>query len=76
MKFTDYKYEHMDIEALQAQLKGICEKLKNAASYEEFKNAFVELDDVNKYINTNQTLVEVRHTVDTRDEYYTQENDF
>ena len=57
MKFTDYKYEHMDIEALQAQLKGICEKLKNAASYEEFKNAFIELDDVNKYINTNQTLV-------------------
>lgn len=34
------------------------------------------MNDVNKYINTNQTLVEVRHTVDTRDEYYTKENDF
>ena len=76
MKFTDYKYEHMDIEALQAQLKGICSKLQNAASYDDFKNAFIELNDVNKYINTNQTLVEVRHTVDTRDEYYTKENDF
>ena len=32
MKFTDYKYEHMDIEALQAQLKAICSKLQNAAS--------------------------------------------
>ena len=69
MKFTDYKYEHMDIEALQAQLKAICSKLQNAASYAEFKNAFIELNDVNKYINTNQTLVDVRHTVDTRDEY-------
>lgn len=76
MKFTDYKYEHMDIEALQAQLKAICSKLQNAASYDDFKNAFIELNDVNKYINTNQTLVEVRHTVDTRDEYYTKENDF
>ena len=76
MKFTDYKYEHMDIEALQAQLKAICTKLQNAASYDDFKNAFIELNDVNKYINTNQTLVEVRHTVDTRDEYYTKENDF
>ena len=76
MKFTDYKYEHMDIEALQAQLKAICSKLKNAASYDDFKNAFIELNDVNKYINTNQTLVDIRHTVDTRDEYYTQENDF
>ena len=36
MKFTDYKYEHMDIAALQAQLKSICGKLKNAASYEEW----------------------------------------
>ena len=43
MKFTDYKYEHMDIEALQEQLKAICSKLQNAASYEEFKNAFIEL---------------------------------
>ena len=76
MKFTDYKYEHMDIEALQEQLKAICSKLQNAASYAEFKNAFIELNDVNKYINTNQTLVDVRHTVDTRDEYYTKENDF
>ena len=76
MKFTDYKYEHMDIEALQAQLKAICSKLQNAASYDDFKNAFIELNDVNKYINTNETLVEVRHTVDTRDEYYTKENDF
>ena len=76
MKFTDYKYEHMDIEALQAQLKAICSKLQSAASYDDFKNAFIELNDVNKYINTNQTLVDVRHTVDTRDEYYTKENDF
>ena len=45
MKFTDYKYEHMDIEALQAQLKAICSKLKNAASYDDFKNAFIELND-------------------------------
>ena len=34
------------------------------------------MNDVNKFINTNQTLFEVRHTVDTRDEYYTKENDF
>ena len=61
MKFTDYKYEHMDIEALQAQLKAICSKLQSAASYDDFKNAFIELNDVNKYINTNQTLVDVRH---------------
>lgn len=37
MKFTDYKYEHMDIEALQAQLKAICSKLQNAASYDDLK---------------------------------------
>ena len=38
MKFTDYKYEHMDIEALQAQLKAICTKLQNAASYDDFND--------------------------------------
>ena len=76
MKFTDYKYEHMNIESLQKQLKSICSNLKDASSYADFKEAFVELNDVNKYIMTNQTLVEVRHTIDTKDEYYTKENDF
>ena len=53
MKFTDYKYEHMDIEALQEQLKAICSKLQNAASYAEFKNAFIELNDVTLTSNVN-----------------------
>ena len=43
MKFTDYKYEHMDIEALQEQLKAICSKLQNAASYAEFKNCIYRI---------------------------------
>ena len=59
MKFTDYKYEHMDIEALQEQLKTICSKLQNAASYAEFKNAFIELNDINISIQIRLLLIYV-----------------
>lgn len=76
MKFNEYQYEHMDIDALKVQLQEIKEKLENASDYPAFLSAFKELDTLNRYVTTNSTLVEIRHTVDTRDEYYTKENDF
>ena len=61
MKFTDYKYEHMDIEALQAQLKAICSKLQNAASYDDFKNAVVgEIKDKGFLIKRRADTVQAR----------------
>ena len=76
MKFNEYKYEHMDIKKVQSDLAKICSKLRSAKDYSEFKEAFKELNEVNRMITTNQTLVEIRHTVNTKDEYYAKENDF
>lgn len=76
MKFNEYKYEHLDVEKLQETLASVCSNLTNAKSYDEFKKAFIELNDVNRQIMTAQTLVEIHHTVNTQDEFYAKENDF
>lgn len=76
MKFNEYKYEHLDVKKLQETLANICSGITNSKTYEEYKQYFKELNDVNRQIITAQTLVEIRHTINTQDEFYTKENDF
>lgn len=75
MKFKEYPYEHLDENELHEQFLKIEDKLKNAKDYEEFHEAFKELDKLNRHVQTMSSLCNVRHTIDTKDAYYTKEND-
>ena len=76
MKFSEMKYVRPDLEAVKAQLKALTETLKNARSYEEAKQAFLEKEALGKKIDTQATLASVRHTIDTRDAFYDGEKTF
>ena len=76
MKFKDMKYERPDIEAVKAELKGLIEGLNNAETYEEAREIFLKEEELSRHIETMFNLVHIRHSIDTRDEFYDKENDF
>lgn len=76
MKFKDYPYERPDLEAVGKQLEQLESTFKNAESYEEFFEAFKEYDQLMRHVMTARSIAEVRHTVDTTDEFYNAENEF
>ena len=76
MKFSEMQYERPDFEKLKASAAALTERLKNAASYEEAKAAFLEKEVFGKHLNTAVTLVSIRHSIDTRDEFYDGEMKF
>ena len=76
MKFKDMPYARPDIEAAKQKLAEQTERLKNAASYEEAKALFLEMEEDSKHFQTMATLVSVRHSIDTRDEFYDAEEKF
>ena len=76
MKFSEMPYSRPDPEAVKAELKGLTERLKNAESYEEARAVFLEKEEQEKVVNTMGTLAFVRHSIDTRDEFYDQEIEF
>lgn len=76
MKFQDYKYERMDVAAFKETCEQVVEKMQNAPTYEIFKEAFHTFDDLQAQLDTMRSLCEVRHTVNTEDAFYDQENDF
>ena len=76
VKFKEMKYQRPDPEELKATLAALVEKLKSAQSYAQAKEVFLEKEAQMKHIQTQSTLASVRHSIDTRDEFYDGENKF
>ena len=76
MKFSEMPYVRPDAEALKKELTALTERLKNAATYEEAREAFLEEQKVSRSMETQATLASVRHSIDTRDAFYDGEEKF
>ena len=75
MKFSDMPYTRPDFDALKAELEELCAQLKAAGSYEQAKAAFLKKEELLRHVETLGTLVHVRHSIDTRDEFYNAEEE-
>ena len=76
MKFNEYKYEHLDLEKIKKEFSELIESFEKA---ENVKGQIIALDKIIKlrnHIETMQTLVSVRHSIDTNDEFYDKENEY
>ncbi len=76
MKFSEMPYERPDAEAVKAELTALTQRLKDAESYEEARRVFLEKEEKEKAVDTVSTLAYVRHSIDTRDEFYDGEIEF
>ena len=70
MKFSQMEYQRPDLTALKAQIQALTKELQAAESYEAAKAVFLKKEELEKHISTQSTLAEIRHTIDTRDEFY------
>ncbi len=69
-------YERPDLDELKAQLSQLTAQLKAAESYEAAKDVFLRQQEAQKHIDTLSTLVNIRHSIDTRDKFYDEEMQF
>ena len=76
MKFSEMPYARPDTETVKKQLTELTERLKNAGTYEEAKAAFLEEQKASLAVETQATLASIRHSIDTRDTFYDEEEKF
>ena len=76
MKFSDYKYERPDLESLGKEFDSLLHSFENAKSYEEQNEIMEEINKLRSHIETMGTLVSIRHSINTEDEFYAAEKDF
>ena len=76
MKFSEMPYVRPDVEAIKQSIASKTEALKNAASFEEAEALFLEVDRENGEVETLVSLANIRHDIDTNDEFYDKEVEF
>ena len=76
IKFSEMPYSRPDIDEVKTEMQHMTEELAAAKSYDEAKDCFVRKDALARHISSVSTVAEIRHSVDTRDEFYDAEVNF
>lgn len=73
MKFKDMKYERPDFEKIKAEITKLTEELQKSGNYEQARSAFLKEQELLCHVMTAAELVSIRHSIDTRDKFYDDE---
>ncbi|MFR1990782.1 MAG: hypothetical protein ACLS3C_12305 [Oscillospiraceae bacterium] len=69
-KFSTLEYKRPDGEARRAQLIKWKEAVEHAENYDALRKLMLEIDRENCELFTQYSIAHIRHTLDTRDEFY------
>ena len=76
MKFSEMIYQRPVLDEVTSRLTELTQQLRAAASYEAAREIALEKEALDKHTQTQATLAEIRHTIDTRDAFYDAEVKF
>lgn len=76
MKLNEMEYIRPDFDEVKVELTALIGRLKEAKTFEEADAAFADEQKISSRISTAGSLVYIRHSVNTLDEYYAAEQDF
>jgi M3 family oligoendopeptidase len=76
MKFQEYDYKRPGKEEVEAAFHEALELFKQAESLEKQEEALDQLNVIRGNLSTAFNLCYIRHTIDTNDEFYKEEQDY
>lgn len=76
MKFTEMPYKRVDFDEVRKEFAELEKKLEGASSGEEQMAVHQEYYRLTGSAMTQMTLAEIRHDIDTTDEFYSAEQDY
>lgn len=74
--FHELEYKRPDMTEVLAAAKTRLQAFKESQTPDEQYNHWLEFNEIFKEFESASTLVHIRHTMDTNDEFYTKEADF
>ncbi len=76
MKFNEYPYERPDFEKTKTKSLDFLRQIKNAENMQEILDAVNKYINMVLYINSMNTISDIRHSIDNSDTFYNRENDW
>ena len=76
MKFSEMTYKRPDFETVKTEIRAKLDAFKNAKNADEQIRCLDEINAIRSDIDTQSVLVEIRHSINNNDEFYSKENDY
>lgn len=76
MKFSEFKYERPDYSRIRIQFEDLVKAIENSKRYEELKKNIDEINKLRNHIESMATLVSIRYSINTADEFYEKEKEY
>lgn len=76
MNFKDLPYKRPNLEKILEELDNLTNKFKKATNLDDTFIQFKAIDKIKSNFLTLGSLIYIRHTIDTRDEFYDKEREF
>lgn len=76
MNFKDFPYERPNMEQLEQQFNALLSQFHQAANAGEQERILSDINALRSKFDSMANLAEIRHTVDTNDEFYKTEQEF
>lgn len=76
MKFSDFSYERLDMKKLKEDFSAYFKDFENASSFEVQDEIMSKINALRNHCESMMSIGGIRHTINTKDEFYEKENDF
>jgi M3 family oligoendopeptidase len=76
VKFSEIEYKKQNFEDYEAQFKNLLASFEKADTLDVQKDAMRKINELSNEYSTNSSLVYIRHSIDTRDEFYEKEQNY
>ena len=76
MKFSEMPYERVNVAETKAKIEELIRRIAEAKSGDELFSIHQEYTKNREELFSNITIAQIRHSIDTTDEFYEKENDF
>jgi M3 family oligoendopeptidase len=76
VKFSEFQYKRPDIKQLENSFKELLKDLDSAESLEAQNSVMEKINEVRNEFESMSQIVSIRHTIDTTDKFYEEEQNF
>ncbi|MFE7061205.1 M3 family oligoendopeptidase [Sutcliffiella sp. NPDC057660] len=76
MRFEEFAYTRPNMDEVESRYNAALVRFEGATSAQEQEEAIKEINEIRNELSTDFNLVYIRHSIDTTDEFYKEEQDF
>lgn len=76
LKFSEFKYERPDVDEITKKFTDLISQFKDSEDIDTQNNILKEINKIRSNVETMISIVQIRHSIDTEDEFYEKEQDF